>query len=1120
MFKVGQKILNKTIATVVLTVLCTAQLTEGRIFRQLQTQSIDKTQQSALVIFAHFADEGIGSKPPSWSKDLFNVTIPGSFSHFYQDMSGGLLTISGAVLPKRYASFEDRNSYVASESSGVGDYGRFNLEILSQADSDTDFGAFDNDGPDGIPNSGDDDGFVDVVFINLHTVPTGFFIGTATGLASLGLEQDFVSNDKAFSGGYIRIGSRFNGFSGTTQRGHTFSVTAATMCHEFGHVLGLTDLFDQSSLSADGDLDPTEDSAGIGNWGLMGLGTLGWGIEDGPNAFSGPSLEELGWVDVVELNVSSEGFLMEELFSGRKIYKIPIHQEEYYLIEYRRSDGSFYNRNIPRDGLLIWHIDERADNDQERHKRVDLVCADGLFADKGFPSKNADEISGRDNLDFWSRDDNYANRFNGNKGDATDPFDGMQFTRFSHDSNPPLRAYTGDRRGVPLPIGLENIHEENGMMAVDIVFNELPGVIMDQTRWEGEILVDGDVVIAPSATLVLADGVKIQFKKGDARRAGFDTTRSELLVYGNLELEGEAHFFSANTQGQEGDWAGILLMDGQRFEETDVVIEHSLWGLVRFRLPEGITVWNKSNILWGDLLVPSNAELIVNSGVELLVSPKDLLFSGLSADFTELKIDGSLKVIGTPTSPVRITVRQGIVDEPIWYGIVRSADANVEIEHSRLDRAGYGISGEVSSEGFLRVADVTLRDFAASAVRLILNKEVEIVRSTMIRSTGPAVQVDGIGQLRLIDVKIEGNGREGIMINNSSFYGDRLELRENGSIDAEDLRSGIAVNSGPDSKITIKNSAIEKNSADGILLLGTNSEVDLEDSFVIDNGGTGIHIDRAKEVQLKNIKIVGNEGAGIEIDSSKVLIDEVEVKANIRHALYLGPTTSGIVSKSYFGEGLGVILESVKGLTVEENYFERTPVGLDVINSKVELMRNEFLNNNIGITIRGPSASTKIEENVFLNNSKAIENLTSEVLFAQRNYWGESDSLNILALLIGPIDFSNYFKRDPSFDELSSDDTEQYLKSNNEIPFPNPSNPKFNVFNIPVNLKESGSVKIMIWNVLGSRVFKSGSMLLNEGYQNIEWDGRNDDGEFVAPGIYFYRIWSNFSRSDGRLTVM
>ena len=104
------------------------------------------------------------------------------------------------------------------------------------------------------------------------------------------------------------------------------------MCHEFGHVLGLTDLFDQSSLSANGELDPVEDSAGIGNWGLMGLGTLGWGIEDGPNAFSAPSLVELGWMDVIELGSPFESFVMEELFSGRKVYKIPIHQEEYYLM--------------------------------------------------------------------------------------------------------------------------------------------------------------------------------------------------------------------------------------------------------------------------------------------------------------------------------------------------------------------------------------------------------------------------------------------------------------------------------------------------------------------------------------------------------------------------------------------------------------------------------------------------------------------------------------------------------------------------------------------------------------------------------------------------------------------
>ena len=78
---------------------------------------------------------------------------------------------------------------------------------------------------------------------------------------------------------------------------------------------------------------------------------------------------------------------------------------------------------------MIWHVDERADNDEERHKRVDLVCADGLYVDKGFPSSITDGIRGRDNLDFWSRDINYANQHNGNKGDSTDPFDGIEPSR-------------------------------------------------------------------------------------------------------------------------------------------------------------------------------------------------------------------------------------------------------------------------------------------------------------------------------------------------------------------------------------------------------------------------------------------------------------------------------------------------------------------------------------------------------------------------------------------------------------------------------------------------------------------------------------------------------------------
>ena len=435
---------------------------------------------SALVIFAQFADEGAGDSAPSWANDLFNAELPGSFAHFYREMSGGRIHVDGRVLPRRYRSRENAETYLAESRGSLGQFGRFNLEVLTAADADVDFGLFDNDGPDGVPNSGDDDGYVDIVFINLHTAPRNFFMSMADGIASLGLNADYISGDPAADGGFVRVRSRFTGFSGTTQRGHTFNFTASTMCHEFAHVLGLPDLFDQTALTV-AELDPEDDSAGIGKWGIMGRGTLGWGGADGPNAFSAWSLATLGWVEVVEVEGSVEGLEIGEIFSDRKAYKIPLTQDEYFLLEHRRADGSYYNRNIPQDGLLIWHIDERADNDEERHKRVDLVCADGLFAPNGDP----DTVEGRDHLDFWARDAAYSAMHNGNEGDATDPFDGVRFRRFAWDTNPAFSGHTGFARNLPLGVAIDNIRPHGAAMVVDVVRQQRPGHIVGDATWTG-----------------------------------------------------------------------------------------------------------------------------------------------------------------------------------------------------------------------------------------------------------------------------------------------------------------------------------------------------------------------------------------------------------------------------------------------------------------------------------------------------------------------------------------------------------------------------------------------------------------------------------------------------------
>ena len=157
----------------------------------------------ALTIFAHFADErSLGSEIPSFATRIF-AEQPGSLTHFYREMSRGQFTLTGEVLPRWYVARSNADAYAGEESG----YGRFAREVIEAVDADVDLGRYDNDGPDGVPNSGDDDGYVDFIFLVSASAPTGFITEEATGVAQLGLANDFVSKDRAQRGGFIQVRS-------------------------------------------------------------------------------------------------------------------------------------------------------------------------------------------------------------------------------------------------------------------------------------------------------------------------------------------------------------------------------------------------------------------------------------------------------------------------------------------------------------------------------------------------------------------------------------------------------------------------------------------------------------------------------------------------------------------------------------------------------------------------------------------------------------------------------------------------------------------------------------------------------------------------------------------------
>ena len=167
------------------------------------------------------------------------------------------------------------------------------------------------------------------------------------------------------------------------------------LCHEFGHLLGLPELYAPGAATHEG----------IGKWGLMGQGT--WvGRGDAPPHLEAWSKLQLGWVDVVTIDQTTRALQLPAVTDQpliAKVAAVPGDPREYYLLENRQRAG--HDAGLPGDGILVWHVDEkvagfRSAESTVDHKLLHLVEADG-----------------RGDLDRGTR-------AGGNRGDAGDPWVG------------------------------------------------------------------------------------------------------------------------------------------------------------------------------------------------------------------------------------------------------------------------------------------------------------------------------------------------------------------------------------------------------------------------------------------------------------------------------------------------------------------------------------------------------------------------------------------------------------------------------------------------------------------------------------------------------------------------
>jgi len=132
-----------------------------------------------------------------------------------------------------------------------------------------------------------------------------------------------------------------------------------TYAHEYGHLLGLPDLYDFNSAKKANATDPF-----IGVWSLMGTGLwLGDPQGSSPSELEAWSRIKLGWLipDAVTLAARNASFQLSNLrpletSTGNRALQIPTDSGQYYLVEFRRKIG--WDRNLPSEGILVTKIDE------------------------------------------------------------------------------------------------------------------------------------------------------------------------------------------------------------------------------------------------------------------------------------------------------------------------------------------------------------------------------------------------------------------------------------------------------------------------------------------------------------------------------------------------------------------------------------------------------------------------------------------------------------------------------------------------------------------------------------------------------------------------------------------
>lgn len=419
-----------------------------------------------------------------------------TMTNYYREVSYNQFELTGTVFDWVHLS-KPESIYVNDDIGYHGDMGRLIHEILDSLDKTVDFSQFDNDGDGVVENLcvvhsntgqeyyGKDEG-VKIRHIWSHSYylkyyPQGVYRTNDTN--SMG---KLVSIDKYTVQPEVDYANRMEGIG--------------VYCHEFGHVLGLPDLYD---------IDYSTN--GVGEWCLMSSGNDNTG--HCPAHLCAWSKEFMGWISAIPITEDMDNLVLPPIETNPVAYKVwrngqiesfrPVDLrgkslsdmgKEYFMVEYRKKIS--FDIHLNGSGLLISHVYNPNNNGSNQVNTTDIR-----------PGVKIMQADGRDDL-----------KSRANEGDAGDVFPGSFTNRsFNESTQPNSNDYDGNYSMV----SIYNISDPDSVITMSVAVSftapELQYVksipVTDKKRYFA-----GDTV---SLTVKLynrrgaADNIDLQFSSPD-----------------------------------------------------------------------------------------------------------------------------------------------------------------------------------------------------------------------------------------------------------------------------------------------------------------------------------------------------------------------------------------------------------------------------------------------------------------------------------------------------------------------------------------------------------------------------------------------------------------------------